>query len=161
MPKIELSTQIYAPVERCFDLSRSIDIHVISTQHTGEQAVDGVTSGLIGLGEEVTWRAKHFGVWQKLTSRITDYRRPDFFVDEKVKGAFKSFRHEHHFRYRGQAITEMIDYFDYQAPFAIIGRIADTLFLESYMSRLLQRRNQMIKEAAESSRWKEILKENE
>ena len=161
MPKIELSTEIKAPVERCFDLSRSIDLHIVSTQHTGEQAIEGVTSGLIGFGESVTWRAKHFGIWQKLTSKITDFQRPNFFADEMVKGAFKSFRHEHHFRQKGEETTEMIDYFNYQSPLMILGRIADKLFLESYMKNLLQRRNQLIKEVAESNQWKKILNEND
>lgn len=76
MPIIHLETPIHAPVEVCFDLSRNIDLHVISTEHTGERAVAGVTSGLIGLGESVTWKVKHFGVWQHLSSRITEYERP-------------------------------------------------------------------------------------
>ena len=94
---IELSTHINAPLERCFDLARSIDLHIISTKQTGEQAIAGRTSGLIELGETVTWRAKHFGVWQTLTSKITHFDHPNSFTDEMVEGAFKSFRHEHLF----------------------------------------------------------------
>jgi hypothetical protein len=61
MSVIELATSIAAPTERVFDLARSIDLHTERTAGTGERAVAGVTSGLIGLGEEVTWRARHFG----------------------------------------------------------------------------------------------------
>ncbi len=160
MPKIELRTEIKAPVERCFDLSLSIDLHMLSTQHTGEKAIDGTTSGLIGLGESVTWRAKHFGIWQNLTSKITDYQRPDFFVDEMVKGTFKSFRHEHHFKQKDRETTKMIDYFDYQSPLGMLGRLADGLFLKAYMANLLQQRNRLIKEVAESDQWIKILNEN-
>src|ERR1700744_4744274 len=97
MPKIELTTRINAPIDKVFDLARSIDLHMESTKQTGEQAIAGKTSGLIELGESVTWRAKHFGIWQSLTSKITEFDQPNFFVDEMVKGAFKSFRHQHHF----------------------------------------------------------------
>ena len=97
MPKIELITVIDAPVEKVFDFSRSIDLHMESTRQTGEYAIAGKTSGLIESGETVTWRAKHFGIWQTLTSKITEFDRPNYFVDEMVEGAFKSFRHEHYF----------------------------------------------------------------
>ncbi len=97
MPRIELFTEINAPVDIVFHLSRSIDLHKISTQHTGEQAISGKTSGLIELNETVEWRAKYFGIWQHLTSKITAMDPLFYFADEMVKGAFHSFKHEHHF----------------------------------------------------------------
>lgn len=110
MPRIELTTDINASKEIIFDLSRSVDLHEISTKHTNEKAIAGITSGLIGLDESVTWRARHFGVYQKLTSRITEFDRPFFFVDEMVDGPFKSFRHEHHF-FSSEIVTRMTDIF--------------------------------------------------
>jgi len=156
MPVIELKTAIKAPIERCFDLSRSIDLHKISTAHTNEEAIAGVTSGLIGPNEWVTWRAKHFGVYQKLTSKITAFERPRFFVDEMVKGAFKSFVHEHHFEATTYG-TLMTDRFDYQSPLGVLGRLADFLFLKRYMTRLLEKRNNTIKAFAESDKWQLVL----
>jgi ligand-binding SRPBCC domain-containing protein len=105
----------------------------------------------------VTWRAKHFGIWQNLSTKITKYQRPVFFVDEMIKGAFKSFRHEHHFK-SGDIETTMVDIFNYQSPFGLIGRAVDHLILIDYMTRLLQKRNQVIKECAESGSWRAILK---
>lgn len=93
MPKIELQTEIKAERKIVFDLSRSIDLHQLSTAKTDEKAIAGKTSGLIDLGESVTWRAKHFGIYQNLTSKITEFESPNFFVDEMLKGAFKSFKH--------------------------------------------------------------------
>ncbi|MBF8962989.1 SRPBCC family protein [Pontibacter sp. FD36] len=158
MPIIHLETPINAPVKVCFDLSRSIDLHVISTEHTGERAVAGVTSGLIGLGESVTWRAKHFGVWQHLSSKITEYERPFYFADEMAEGAFKRFKHEHHFQESGNGITIMRDVFDYTSPFGICGMLADNLFLKRYMTQLLVERNSVIKHYAESGKWESLLK---
>ncbi len=157
MPKIELKTEIKAEKEIVFDLSRSIDLHKISTEQTKEEAIKGKTSGLIGKGEWVTWRAKHFGFYQTLTSKIVELERPDYFVDEMVKGAFKSFRHQHYFT-KSDFGTLMIDCFEYKSPLGFLGNLADSLFLEKYMKTLLEKRNQTIKEFAESEIWKEVLK---
>jgi len=157
MPKIELKTEIKADKEIVFDLSRSIDLHKISTEQTKEEAIKGKTSGLIGKGEWVTWRAKHFGFYQTLTSKIVEFERPDHFVDEMVKGAFKSFRHQHYFT-KSDFGTLMIDYFEYKSPLGFLGNLADSLFLEKYMKKLLEKRNQTIKEFAESDMWKQVLR---
>lgn len=155
MPHIHLELQINAPIERCFDLARSIDLHKLSTGNTQEEAIAGTTSGLIGLNETVTWRAKHFGVRQKLTSKITEFERPHFFVDEMLEGAFKSIHHKHIFKQEGEA-TIMTDEFFYESPLGILGVFADKLFLEKYLRKLLTERNKMIKEFAETERWREV-----
>lgn len=156
MPVIRLETLIDAPKNIVFDLSRSIDLHTISTEQTDEKAIAGVTSGLISENEFVTWRAKHFGVYQYLTARITVLKKPDYFVDEMEKGIFKRFKHEHFFEDR-DGKTLMIDVFDYESPLGILGRIADKLFLEQYMQSFLEKRNDVIKAFAESDKWKSIL----
>jgi ligand-binding SRPBCC domain-containing protein len=148
MLTIELTTTINAPIERCFDIARDIDVHVASTKHTGEQAIAGRTSGLIELGETVTWRAKHFGIWQNLTSKITDFNSPTFFADELVEGAFKSFRHEHYFTGDDKQ-TIMRDVFVFESPLGLLGKLANWLFLKNYMTGLLVKRNLVIKEVAE------------
>ena len=150
MPKIELITKINAPVEKVFDLARSIDLHIESTKQTGEKAMAGKTTGLIGSGETVTWRAKHFGIWQALTSKITEFNRPNLFVDEMVKGAFKSIHHEHHFSQIDDH-TIMKDVFVFESPLGIFGRLFNWLILKKYMTELLIKRNQVIKKASEES----------
>ncbi len=156
MPTIKIQTIIKANKQIVFDLSRSIDLHKISTQQTNEEAIAGVTSGLIGMNQSVTWRAKHFGIYQNLTSKITAFEPPNYFVDEMEKGIFKRFKHEHIFK-EDQGQTLMIDVFDYESPLGILGQIADKLFLKKYMQNLLEKRNETIKEFAESGRWQEVL----
>jgi ligand-binding SRPBCC domain-containing protein len=158
VPIIRLQTQIKNNREVVFDLSRSIDLHKISTQHTNERAIAGKTEGLIELGETVTWRARHFGVYQELTSKVTEFDRPNYFADEMLKGAFKRFKHEHHFVASGEE-TLVTDLFDYTSPFGFVGRLADKLFLEKYMAELLTIRNEILKNFAESEQWKLIVKE--
>jgi len=149
-------TKIRAPVERVFDLSRSVDLHVRSAGSTGEAAVAGVTSGLLELGQEVTWRGRHFGVWQNLTSKITRFSRPDHFRDSMVSGAFRRLDHDHFFEAQGD-LTVMKDIFDFTSPLGPLGRIAEVLFLESYMRRFIIERNDVIRKTAESEAWKQYL----
>lgn len=152
MPVITLHTHIKASAEVVFNLSRSVDLHTISTAQTKEKAIAGRTSGLMEYGETVTWEANHFGIRQKLGSQITEYRFPDYFADEMIQGIFKRFRHNHIFEYDSQnGITTMTDVFDYESPLGWLGKLADVLFLERYMTNFLKERNRAIKEFAENT----------
>lgn len=156
MPLIKIRTEINATKEIVFDLSRSIDLHKISTKQTNEKVISGKSSGLIGKNESVTWRAKHFGFYQNLTSKITKFERPNYFTDEMKKGIFSGFKHEHFFSdFNG--VTIMTDFFNYKSPFGILGKLADKLFLEKYMTELLTKRNRIVKEFAETDKWKKII----
>jgi ligand-binding SRPBCC domain-containing protein len=156
MPKIKLQTVINSNIERCFDLSTSIDLHKISTARTKEEAVGGRVSGLINLGEYVTWKATHFGISQKLTSKITEYNRPYHFRDEQLKGAFKYFAHDHNFQVQGNKVI-MEDIFDFQSPFGLVGNLVDKFILTNYLKKFLCERNNLIKEYAETEKWKSVL----
>ena len=151
MPRILLKTFVKAPPEVCFDLSRSVDVHVESTHGTGERAVAGVTSGMMKLGDTVTWEATHFGFRQRFTSKITAFERPRMFVDEMLRGAFKRWHHTHLFE-PVDGGTLMIDEVDYRSPLGVLGGLADALFLKSYMTRLLETRNDHIRKLAEAGR---------
>lgn len=129
-------------------MARSIDIHTKSTSKTNERAIGGVTSGLIELEQSVTWEAVHFGIRQRLSAKITEFEYPHRFVDEQVSGAFKCFRHTHEFVAVDDG-TLMIDTFDYSSPLGLLGKLADKLFLKSYMREFLLKRNLYIKKAAE------------
>lgn len=115
--------------------------------------VAGVTAGLIGLGETVTWEARYFGVRQRLTTRITALSRPGHFRDSMVTGAFRRFDHDHWFDLGDGGQTVMRDVFDFDAPLGLLGRLAEIAFLTHYMRRLLADRNAVIKRVAESDEW--------
>jgi len=156
MPEIILKTLINSKIEICFDLSRSIDFHKISTSKTNEKAIDGKTSGLIDIDETVTWEATHFGIRQKLTSKITEFERPNYFVDKQIKGIFKSLIHLHKFEKKENGIL-MTDIFEFESPLGVIGRIFNKLILTDYLKKFLLERNRMIKEFAENDKWKLVL----
>lgn len=156
MPVIEIELEIDAPIERVFDLARCIDLHEETMSKSNERAIGGVREGLINLDETVTWQATHFGVRQRLTSKITKYDRPFHFQDAMVKGAFKRFTHDHFFELQNKKVL-MRDRFAYDSPLWILGKIADALFLEKYMRNLLTERNLLIKRTAESEDWRKFL----
>lgn len=156
MPIIHLTTFIAAPIERVFDLSRSIELHKKSMADYREEAVAGTTLGLINLNETVTWKAKHLMRTRVLQVEITAMERPFSFTDEMKKGDFKSMKHEHHFKQIDNG-TLMIDIFSYEAPWGGLGRLVSNLYLFSYLEKLLDKRNQVIKEYAEGNKWQHVL----
>ncbi|KIA93856.1 cell division protein [Pedobacter kyungheensis] len=148
MSTLILKTKINAPIEKCFDLSRSLDLHTESMKSYKEKVVGGKLTGLIDLGEQVTWQASHFAISFKMTNKITAMKKPFYFVDEMLKGPFKLLHHQHHFTAAG-TFTEMTDIFAFQSPMGLIGRAVDSLFLKRYLHKLLTARNQVIKSVAE------------
>jgi len=156
MPIIKIEVIVNAPIERVFDLARCIDLHEETMSKHKEKAVAGVTKGLINFGETVTWQATHFGILQKLTSKITAFERPRHFRDTMISGAFARFDHDHFFDETNRK-TLMRDVFDYDSPLWIFGKIADALFLESYMRKILTERNELIKQTAESENWRKFI----
>lgn len=156
MPSIHITTFIAAPIERIFDLSRSINLHKVSTASTNEVAIAGITTGLISKGETVTWRAKHLFKKRTFTSKITAMEAPVYFCDEMQQGDFKSFKHAHHFKQVANGVI-MIDLVDFESPYGAAGRMVDKYYLTRYLERFLQQRNAVIKEYAETDKWKAIL----
>lgn len=150
MTLIEVSTEIKADIEKCFDLARDVDFHKLSVKKTKEEAIAGRISGMCELGDEITWRATHFGIRQKLSVKITKFNRPNFFEDKMTKGAFKSMRHEHLFVQTSE-LTLMKDKFYYEVPFGILGKIVNVLILKNYMKNFLLQRNRVLKQIAEET----------
>lgn len=156
MPVIKLETFIHAAPQIVFDLSRSIDLHQTSMSHTSERAIAGTTTGLINEGETVTWTAKHLFKTRRLKVHITQMQPYDFFEDEMLEGDFKSMKHKHIFKPTKNG-TLMTDEFSFEEPFGFIGKVFSYIFLTVYMKALLMQRNRVIKEYAETEKWKTVL----
>ena len=150
MPIITIETQIDVPVEVCFDMAWDIELHCLTAARTKERAVGGITVGLIGLGDSVTFEAVHFGLRQRLSATVVKFERPKYFVDEMTRGAFQSMRHTHEFIPTASG-TRMADTLEWKSPLGILGVIADKLFLQRYMVTFLTERNQNLKAFAERS----------
>jgi ligand-binding SRPBCC domain-containing protein len=159
MVRLEELTIIRAPIERCFDLARSIDVHIAGAAKSQETAVgkEGI-SGLMDLGQRVTWRAKHLGFMQELTSEITAMNRPTYFQDRMIRGVFRWMEHDHFFRPISPGETAMTDVFWFAAPFGILGRLAEVVVLRRHMQAFLKKRNAALRSIAESAEWRNYLR---
>ena|SRR5947209_3379499 len=148
MYTVRVSTWIHAPCAICFDLARSVDAHIESAAGTAERVVAGRRSGLLELGEEVTWEAKHFGMTQRLASRISEFQPHTFFQDRMIKGAFRSLVHDHIFEPKDDG-TVMTDVLTFQAPYGPLGWLAERLLLGPHLRRFLTARGTAMKQIAE------------
>ncbi|MET0466414.1 MAG: SRPBCC family protein [Chitinophagaceae bacterium] len=156
MPTIHLTTFVAAPVERVFDLARSIDLHKQSMTKHKEEAVAGVRFGLIEKDETVTWKARHLFKDRILKTRITEMKKPEMFTDEQAEGDFKLLKHEHHFKPCDNG-TIMIDIINFESPYGAVGKGFNKVYLTKYMKKLIEQRNLVIKKFAEGNDWKKLL----
>lgn len=148
MTTIQLTTKINAPIQIVFDNARNIDIHQLSASKSKEKAIAGVTTGLINKGETVTWKGKHFGIYLQHQSILSEMEFPNFFIDEQLKGHFKSYRHQHLFE-EINGYTIMNDILEYETPFGFIGKLFDLLILKKHLKVFLLHRNEILKKTSE------------
>jgi ligand-binding SRPBCC domain-containing protein len=156
METIRLATWIDAPVKRCFLLSLSIDLHVASSGRTKERAIDGVTAGIIGEGEMVTFQGRHFGVRLRHTSRIEILRPYSYFRDVMVAGVFRHFEHDHHFAPLDDG-TRVRDEIRFSLRGGPLGRLVAKMFVRRHLTAFLNQRNAAIKQVAESEAWRQYV----
>lgn len=145
--RFEMTSTFDVPIGQVFERSLDVDFHQQSMAASGEEIVGGVSSGLMGLGDTVTWRAKHFGIWWRMTSIISEFDAPTYFVDQQLKGPFKRFRHEHHFAEGPNGSTTMRDVIEYAAPAGPLGRVVERLVLDRHLQALITLRNDELRRA--------------
>lgn len=155
MTRIKVTTTINTPIEIVFNNCRNIDIHQYSASKTNEKAIEGRTSGLINKGETVTWKGKHFGIYLKHQSIITEMDFPNYFIDEQLKGHFKSFKHQHFF-IKKENLTIMTDILEYETPFGFFGKLSNRLLLKNHLTKFIQNRNKIIKQITEKDSYAKI-----
>ena len=148
MTTIKITTNYFAPIETIFNTNRNIDIHQQSASKTKEVAIAGITSGLINKNETVTWKGKHFGVYLTHQSIISEMIFPTYFVDEQIKGQFKSFKHQHFFEQK-EKYVEVTDILEYETPFGIFGQLFNKLLLKKHLTNFIIHRNAVLKNLAE------------
>lgn len=157
MQRIELTTHINAPIQRCFALSLSIDFHLHTSRNTGEQVIGGVSSGQIGPGQRVRWRGRHFGLWLTHEVEITEYQSPVYFKDVQTRGHFRRYEHAHYFTPTPTGGTVMRDELLLEAPFGPIGRLAERALLLPYFVAFIRTRNAELVAALEGEGWRRFV----
>jgi ligand-binding SRPBCC domain-containing protein len=156
METIRVTTWINAPVERCFQLWRSIDLHVASASSTRERAIGGVTSGLIAEGESVTLQGRHLLLRRKHVSRIEALRPSAYIREVMVAGSFEHFEHDHHFVIMDDG-TRIREEIHFSLKWGVLGRVATRMYVRRHLIRMLHERNAFLKKVAESDAWHQYL----
>ncbi|MCU0379668.1 MAG: SRPBCC family protein [Chitinophagaceae bacterium] len=156
MPKIHITSFFKAPVDRVFDLSRNLALRKKSLHVGKEQLLSSSGDSLVHAGETITLRAKHLGKSREITARITELNQPLRFTEEQVKGDLKSYRHEYHFKATDNG-TILIDILEFEGPRDLLGSLASTFFLKSYLESMLRKKNELLKQYAETEKWKAVL----
>lgn len=121
-----------------------------------EEAIAGIRSGLINKEDTVTWRGKHLYKTRYFTSKITEMKPYETFTDKMVKGDFKSFEHQHFFKTTDNG-TIVIDVINYEMPYGWIGELVNKFYLGPYLEKLINHRNDVIKQYAETDKWMALL----
>ena len=156
MPTIHLTPFIEAPAERVFDLSRHIGLHKESMAPFREEAVAGTRFGLIEKDDTVTWKSKHLFKERMLRVKVTEMSKPNMFVQEQAEGNFRMMKHEHYFKPCDNG-TIVIDLFHFESPYGVLGRWFNELWLTRYLRKIIELRNNVIKQYAETGKWKKFL----
>ena len=148
MPQIVVETEIDAKIELCFDLARDVGFYASSLKNRNEIPVSGRIAGKVEKGDYVTWETNHLNLLQHLTLKVSEFKRPYLFVDELIKGEFKSYKHHHIFK-KHDGKTLMIDELYFASKYGILGKIMDHLVLKRYLKGLMLTRNKILKQKAE------------
>ena len=156
MPTIHLTSFVSAPQDIVFDLHRNIGLHKVSMEHFKEEVVGGIRSGLINKDETVTWKGRHLFKTRFFTSKITEMKPFETFTDKMIKGDFKFFEHQHFFKPVDNG-TIVIDIINYKTPYGWVGTLVNKFYLNSYLEKLIDHRNKVIKQYAETDKWRALL----
>lgn len=150
MAEFTLERVVAASPEVVFDASLDVGLHLASMSESNETVVGGPSEGLLGEGDTVTWRARHFGIYFRMQSLVYDVDRPRRFCDRQVKGPFGAFHHEHVFVPHPLG-TLMRDTVTFRSPFGLVGRVVDRIVMRSYLRRLILQRNDELSATLESA----------
>jgi len=78
-------------------------------------------------------------------TEITQIKQHKYFIDNQVKGPYKIWHHEHHFKAIDGG-TEMRDVLFYDMPYGFLGRLVHKLFIQKRVEEIFEFRERKIKE---------------
>lgn len=156
MASIHITTFIAAPIERVFDLSRHLAIYKLVFQGRKAEFRSGAASNLLGIGETISVLGKIAGKNRLTMLKITKLQKPASFTEEQVKGDLELYKHEHHFKPADNG-TIVIDLLEFGPPKDILGRIIAKIHMKKYLEEFITKRNEMIRNYAETEKWRAVL----
>jgi ligand-binding SRPBCC domain-containing protein len=155
MPSIHLTSFITAPRERVYDLTRNISVYKKLFDKRKEEFKYSSTSRLLENGESIVIVAKHLGKRRAVSLQLSDVDKSNSFRFTMSKGDLTNYSHLHHFKSADNG-TFLIDMVEFGCPVDFTGRLLGRFYFRKYLETLMHERNAIIKDFAETEKWKAI-----
>ena len=84
-----------------------------------------------------------FGIPNRWTTYINDYKPPYYFTDIQLKGPHSYWHHVHTFKQTDRG-TLVIDHIHYMLPFGILGRMVNSIVMRPIVNALFKHRTQIV-----------------
>jgi len=153
---IHITSFVSAPANIVCDLSRHMLLQKKAMEKIGARQIRGVSSGLLSDNEIVLWAIR---MWRKevfFSLKITESTAGHFIREEMMQGGLESFKHLRHFKHI-QNGTLVIDEIFYTMPKKFWSVWIDRLWLNKTLYTLLEERNKILRDYAETNKWKALL----
>ena len=157
MITVRHEVRVQAPAERCFDLARSVELHVDSATDIAARLVGGRMRGLSANGDCTIWSARFLGVRFAMTTCIENFAPPFGFGDRLTRGLLRKFAHVYRFIPQPDGGCAMSDELTLEAPGGFFGRLLERCYLARRMSVLVRRRLEHVRRVAEGDDWRRYL----
>jgi hypothetical protein len=154
MEIVRLTTWIKAPVDRCFRLATSVDVHQIMASLSLDGARKPSLFRQFSPGDHLTWTG-HLALLPRYTTRILQVRPYACYREVLEAGCFLHFEHDHHFTPLNEG-TRMRDEIRFVIPPGILGPMTTPL-VRRYLIWRISTRNSLLRKIAQSGLWKQYL----
>ena len=145
--KIEAKQFIRSDLETVWNfISSPKNLSKITPAHMGFHILDDSDISVMYPGQIIEYHVSPVaGIKMNWVTEITHVKEKEFFVDEQRFGPY-AFWHHKHFIKEVQGGVEMLDTVHYKAPFGIIGKMVNSLFIKKQLKVIFAYRYQKMEE---------------
>jgi ligand-binding SRPBCC domain-containing protein len=133
-------------IEEAWDFfSSPQNLQKITPEHMGFEILSDIPEKMYP-GLIISYIVKPlFGIPMKWVTEITHVKEPVYFVDTQIKGPYRIWHHQHHFREIPGGV-EMTDIVNWAVPLGFFGRIANSVLVESKVKQIFEYRTRVLTE---------------
>lgn len=135
--------ELEQPLEKVFDFfSRAENLERITPPELGFRILTPLPIEM-RQDVEIDYRIRLHGIPLRWRTLIPVWQPPHEFVDEQIKGPYKTWIHRHSFEAITPSRTRMSDYVRYELPLTPLGELAYP-FIKRQVEGIFSHRNQLI-----------------
>jgi ligand-binding SRPBCC domain-containing protein len=149
MPFVEASVSICCPAEKAFDfLTKTANLLHLVPDELRLSVVNAPPQ--LALGSRMELQILAFGPPQNVTYEITEFSRPDRFIETQVKGLLSRYVHEHVLSAEGNGTVLVTDRIEFEPPGGLMGFMLTADRLRTTLDRGLTHRHNVLKRLLEN-----------